>query len=177
VRDALSQAPGEVIRLALLMTHYRDPLDWTEDRLREAKQMLDRWYRALKEPSDRIDEGKVPCGIHEALEDDLNTPLAITRLHELVGSINRNTQPAERKELQAALAAGGRLMGLLDVTSSDWLMGGETLGKSIEVRIAERALARKERRFADADRIRGELADLGVILEDRPDGTTEWRRA
>jgi len=175
VRDALSQAPGEVVRLALLMTHYRDPLDWTEDRLQQAKQALDRWYRALKEPANWADDGEVPQEIREALEDDLNTPLAIMRLHETASAINRCNDPAERIDLQAALAAGGRLMGLLDVTSSDWLLGGETLGKSIEVRIAERALARKERRFSDADRIRAELADLGVILEDRPDGTTEWR--
>jgi cysteinyl-tRNA synthetase len=177
VRQALAQAPGEVVRLALLMTHYRDPLDWTDDKLHQARATLDRWYRALKEPSDWSEKSEVPHEVHEALTDDLNTPLAIARLHELAATANRCTNLEERKQVQSALAAGGRLMGLLDITASDWLLGGETMGKSIELRIAERALARRERRFTDADRIRAELADLGIILEDRPDGTTEWRSA
>jgi cysteinyl-tRNA synthetase len=178
VRDALSQAPGEVIRLALLGTHYRAPLDWTEDRLHEARQTLDRWYRALLDmPWEADYQNAAAAGeIIDALEDDLNTPLTIVRMHELAGAINRCTDATERRGLQAALAAAGRLMGLLDITSSDWLRDGETLGKSIELRIAERALARQERRFADADRIRAELAALRIVLEDKPDGTTEWRR-
>ncbi len=178
VRDALKDWPGEVIRLALLSTHYRDPLDWTPDRLHQAKQTLDRWYRALLEmpwESDCQNATAAPEVI-DAIEDDLNTPLTIVRMHELAGAINRCTDPTERRGMQIALAAAGRLMGLLDITSSDWLRDGETLGKSIELRIAERALARKERRFADADRIRSELTALRIVLEDKPDGTTEWRR-
>src|SRR6266851_3311156 len=178
VRDTLSQAPGEVIRLALLSTHYRDPLDWTPDRLHQARQTLDRWYRAMLEmpwESDCQNATAAPEVI-DAIEDDLNTPLTIVRMHELAGAINRCTDPTERRGMQIALAAAGRLMGLLDITSSDWLRNGETLGKSIELRIAERALARKERRFADADRIRSELTALRIVLEDKPDGTTEWRR-
>src|SRR6266851_965220 len=178
VREALAQAPGEVIRLALLGTHYRDPLDWTDNRLREARQTLDRWYRAMLEmpwESDCQNATAAPEVI-DAIEDDLNTPLTIVRMHELAGAINRCTDPTERRGMQIALAAAGRLMGLLDITSSDWLRDGETLGKSIELRIAERALARKERRFADADRIRSELTALRIVLEDKPDGTTEWRR-
>jgi len=170
--------PGEAMRLALLSTHYRDPLDWTDERLEQAKATLDRWYRALDEESYSVErKGTVPSEIREALEDDLNTPLAITHLHELARSVNRCSKPEERRKLQESLGASGRLLGLLELTASDWLVGGETTGKSIELRIQERALARKERRFADADRIRAELAETGVILEDRPDGTTDWRRA
>jgi cysteinyl-tRNA synthetase len=176
VRDALAEAPGEVIRLALLSTHYRDPLDWTPNRLHQARQTLDRWYRALLEPfePDRKAETVAP-EIDAALGDDLNTPLAITRLHDLVRAIYR-ADKVHRGRLRNSLMAGGRLMGLLQGSPGKWLQGGPArFVEQIEERIAERARARGERRFEDADRIRAELADQNIILEDRPDGTTDWR--
>ena len=212
VRDALGKAPGEVIRLALLGPHYRDPLDWTEDRLHQARQTLDRFYRALMEDAPTGSaEGRVSDDVREALDDDLNTPLAITHLHEIAAAINHTDAPDERHQLQLQLAAGGRLVGLLSEEPRAWLQGQRTIhtltaepgaftlsgqaatltlargsfgaaaeGSSqrekIQLRIDERAQARKERRFADADRIRDELAAEGIILEDKPDGTTEWRR-
>ncbi|HVH81152.1 MAG TPA: cysteine--tRNA ligase, partial [Stellaceae bacterium] len=89
VRDARAQAPGEVIRLALLGTHYRAPLDWTEDRLHEARQTLDRFYRALALPSAAPAPAEVDEATCGALDDDLNAPLALSHLHELAGAINR----------------------------------------------------------------------------------------
>ncbi len=119
VRDALGEAPGEAIRLALLSAHYRDRLDWTGERLHQARAGLDRFYRALTLSRDPIferfgeaDEALRP--IKEALADDLNTPLALTRMHELVGMINRTSSEAERSAQQRALEDGGRLMGLLE---------------------------------------------------------------
>ena len=112
----------------------------------------------------------------EALSDDLNTPLAISRLHVIADSIYRSDDHAERFRLQRELAASTRLMGLLDSPALDWLKGKTVETELIERRIAARASAREERRFADADLIRAELAAEGVILEDRPDGTTDWRR-
>jgi cysteinyl-tRNA synthetase len=111
----------------------------------------------------------------EALDDDLNAPLAITRLHELAAAINRAGDEAERGRLQGALAAGGHLLGLLGQPPEEWLRGSDADGSIIEERITARALARTERRFADADRIRDELAAEGILLEDRPGGTS-WRR-
>ena len=194
VRDILAQAPGEAIRLALLMTHYRDPLDWTAQKLAQARAALDRFYRALDLPGDRSDEETTPGAVCNALEDDLNAPLAITQLHELAGMINRAADDAERSRLQAQLRAGGRLMGILEATPSDWFHRPQTHAVEVVARatataslravvtnpridalVAERTIARKERRFSDADRIRDELAAEGVILEDKPDGTI-WRR-
>jgi cysteinyl-tRNA synthetase len=181
-RELLDEAPGEAIRAAFLGTHYRDPLDWTQDKLRQARQTLDRFYRALTLPSDAVferfgeaEEALRP--VREALADDLNTPLALTQLHELAGAINRTTSDAERSALQRALEAGGKVMGLLGQSPLDWLQGSAKADADrIAERIGARASARRQRRFAEADHIRAELAGEGIALEDRPDGTTTWWR-
>ena len=159
VRDILANAPGEAIRLALLSTHYRDPLDWTAQKLSQARAALDRFYRALDLPGDRSGEAAVavPGAARDALEDDLNAPLAIAQLHELAGAINRATNDTERGRLQAQLRAAGTLMGILEGDPAAWLRGAsDAEATGIETRIAERARARKERRFADADHIRAD---------------------
>jgi cysteinyl-tRNA synthetase len=182
VGELLGEAPGEAIRLALLTAHYRDPLDWTSERLRQARQTLDRFYRALTLPRDAVFErfGEADAAlrrVRDALEDDLNTPLALTHLHELAGAINRTSSDAERSALQRALEAGGQLMGLLGQPPLDWLQGSARAdAERIEQRIAARTVARRQRRFGEADRIRAELAAEGILLEDRPDGTTTWWR-
>jgi len=115
--------------------------------------------------------------VRKALEDDLNTPLALTHLHELAGAINRTSSDAERSALQRALETGGQLMGLLGQSPLGWLQGSAKAdAERIEQRIAARAAARRQRRFTDADRIRAELGKEGIILEDKPDGTTTWWR-
>jgi len=182
VRELLDEAPGEAIRLALLTAHYRDPLDWTSERLRQARQTLDRFYRALTLPRDAIFErygeaAEALQPVREALEDDLNTPLALTRLHELARAINRTSSDAERSALQRALETGGQLMGFLAQSPLDWLQGSAKADADrIKERIAARSAARRQRRFGEADRIRKELATEGILLEDRPDGTTTWWR-
>jgi cysteinyl-tRNA synthetase len=147
---------GETLRLALLSAHYRQPLSWTEDVVAQAKTNLDRLYRA----AGAADAGEPDAGVIEALSDDLNTPLAVSRLMALDDA--------------ATLKASARLLGLLESTSEEWFQGGGDEA-AVEAKIAERAEAKANRDFATADRIRDELKADGVVLEDGPSGTT-WRR-
>jgi cysteinyl-tRNA synthetase len=178
VRQALSQWPAEAIRLSLLSTHYRDPIDWTVDRLHQARQSLNRFYGALAVTVDgEVEHDMVQTQarpIINALEDDLNTPLALAELHKAANIVHLYNS-ATRQEV---LRIGGRLLGLLERDPSEWRQGGvATPPGYVAQRIAARAKARKAHQFAYADSIRAELASEGIVLEDKPDGTTEWRRA
>ena len=180
IRDVLADAPGEAARLAMLTAHYRDPLDWTSERLSSAKQNLDRFYLALRQvESVKAEAGEMPHGVRVALEDDLNTPLALAALHESVAELNKAESVAEKSRLKGGLLAAGTVLGLLQQNPEAWLKGAQSQAggdKDIEGLIAQRNAARKNKDFAGADRIRKELASRGILLEDKPGGKTEWRR-
>jgi cysteinyl-tRNA synthetase len=176
IRDVLAEGPGEAARLSMLMGHYRDPLDWTSDRLAQAKQGLDRFYLALRGATKPAKNAKLPAKVEAALDDDLNTPLAIAALYEILAEINKAEDAARKADLQQALIAGGAVMGLLQQDAEAWLHGSDKGAADIEAAIAARNAARKAKNFAEADRIRTDLALKGILLEDGPGGTT-WRRA
>lgn len=178
IRELLSEAPGEALRLALLSTHYRSPLDFTKDGLKQAKATLDRWYGALRNGSAAPRGGAVPAAFESALLDDMNTPLAIAAVHDIVNELNRATAPADQAKLKSQLLACGEALGLLRQTPEAWFKGTATNGPTdaeIDTQIAARLAAKKAKNFAEADRIRDSLAAQGIILEDKA-GATTWRR-
>ena len=165
VHELLDQHPGEAIRLLLLTAHYRQPLDFTHEGLVQAKATLDRWYGALRGKDARPGKS-VPQSVEDALNDDLNTPLAISVIHAL-------GDPAD-------VRAGANALGLLQQDPEAWFRWtpAGSAGPSdaeIETAIAARQAARKARDFKESDRIRDELKAKGVILEDGAKGTT-WKR-
>ena len=197
VHDLLDEFPGEAIRLALLKTHYRQPLDFTKDGIAEAKRELDRMYRALdklKDVSPLPPENPLPIAtpntVKKSLKDDLNTHMAISVLHEFEKFIfNRERvlhSPSgapvhvEMGEVKYEFLKEAELLGLLQQDPEDWFKwqppGAESLDDAaIEALIAERNKARDEKDFKRADEIRDDLASQGVLLEDGAQGTT-WKR-
>ena len=187
VQDILTHGPwaGEAFRLLLLKTHYRMPLDYSLDALQEARRELDRFYRALSKMADvEATDGETPLVIEappfeEALADDLNTPLALATLHHLVSAANTALEAGDTAALPALkgrVLACAALLGLLGQAPEAWFRGDVDDAAAIEAAIAARLSARRAKEWAEADRIRNDLAGQGILLEDGPQGTT-WRRA
>jgi len=183
VRQLLEQAPGEAIRLALLSGHYRQPLDWNDEVIAEARKKLDRLYGTLRELADvapAAGEG-APQAFVEALEDDLNTPMALAELFALSHAANKSEEPAEKARIKAQLVEAGKLIGLLQQDPAAWFGWapkgeGQLTPEAIEALLAQRAEARRNRDWAGSDRIRDELKAQGVLVEDGKDGQ-RWRYA
>ena len=185
LRNLLEEAPGEAVRLGLLTAHYRQPLDWNAAVLVDARQKLDKMYGALRNagvtgPAGGEPQSDPPRAVLEALEDDLNTPKALAELFGLVRQVNSASDPDTRAGLAQALRAGGWLLGLLQDDPQAWFTGDRTAedpgDEWIDARVAQRQALRQSRDFAAADRIRDELASLGILIEDSAEGP-RWRRA
>ena len=176
VRQLLEQGvAGETIRLVLLSTHYHQPLDWTEDGVRQAKGSLDRFYTALQAVADiPAAAARAEEVVMAALCDDLNTPRALTALHETATALNKATHQGDKARLKGELLDGAAALGLLAQTPEAWFRGGID-STAIEILIARRTEARKQKDFKEADRIRETLRQKGIVLEDSVAGTL-WRR-
>ena len=178
--EAITAHRGETVRAALLAAHYRAPVSLGEDAFAESRNVLDRLYRAVGTVSADVDA--IDMVFLDALSDDLNTPAAMARLHELAGAANKGDGAAA-----VALRSSASLLGLLESSAEEWARGGDTemagdggdeaaIKVEIEAQIEARNAARAARDFGAADAIRDDLAARGILLEDGPDGTI-WRRS
>jgi cysteinyl-tRNA synthetase len=181
IRDVLKKYDPEVVRFFILRAHYRSPLNYSDAHLDDAKHALTRLYTTLKD----VAPDAQPLDMNEAhaqrfadaMNDDFNTPIAISVLFELANEVNKTRSAALARQLKAL----GGVMALLQRSPQEFLQAGPTAQGMDEATIAgqieARAAAKKAKNFAEADRIRAELLANGVVLEDKPGGVTEWRRA
>jgi cysteinyl-tRNA synthetase len=172
--------PGEVLRLAMLRTHYRQPIDWTVKALEEAEATLDRWCDAV---GDVEPASEIAPGVLDALADDLNTPAALSELHRLahpavMGLMTTGHRRMGQMPVPELLKSGANLLGLLRQTRSERqaakVREGLIDAAKIEAIVAERSAARAAKNWAESDRLRDELSALGVAIKDNKDGTTNW---
>jgi cysteinyl-tRNA synthetase len=178
IRELLADWPGHVIRLNMLKTHYRQPTDWTERGLEESQRIINSWADAIYPHGLSMEENahRVSAEIVEPLLDDLNTPQAITALHNMA-------RASKSGDAKAAiyLAAAADFLGLRrhqwDRKEEDFISRSawDSAPDRVDNLVAQRTAARKARSFAEADRIRNELVSMGIELEDHRDGTTSWR--
>ena len=168
IRELLADWPGEVLRLNMLKTHYRSPIDWTVKGMEESAKTLDDWYAIAADAKG----GEPSQLVLEALSDDLNTPQMIASLHGL-----RNAA-AENERNCNEFAVSLRLLGFLSETAAAWKQRKQQASgvdaKRVDSLISDRTAARARKDFKESDRIRDELAAKGIQLKDNPDGTTTW---
>ena len=175
VNELKDRYHGEVIRLAMLMTHYRQPLNWTENSLLESKKILNKWFSFFSDIEiSKEDEEIVDEHILSALKDDINTPKAISELHQLFKNCSKEDSLSIQKFLNSA-----RLLGLMLCSPKEWMEWNIRENNFDEIKINEliekRNLLRDQGNYNDADKIRNQLDELGIILEDK-DGKTTWKQ-
>ncbi|WP_031339488.1 cysteine--tRNA ligase [Xanthomonas maliensis] len=185
VHDLIAKHPPEALRYALLTAHYRQPLDWSDALIEQSVRTLDRLYGTLRDLASVDAEAAIPEEIDAALDDDLNTPLALSVVANLAAQARQRLQElapaggadAALRTAKSRLLGAGLALGLLQQDPQAWFQGaGDDDQARIQALIDERGQAKKTRDFARADAIRQQLADEGIVLEDTPQGV-RWKRA
>ena len=179
LHELLQQHPPELLRYMLMKAHYRQPLDWSDATLAQARATLDGWYTVLRDLADvPADPGAVPDALLAALADDLNTPEAFAVVAGLADAARKSTNPQSKHDAKVALLGAGKFLGLLQNDPEQWFKGADDSIDAawVERLLAERAQARQRRDFATSDRIRDELAAKNIVIEDSPHGA-RWKVA
>ena len=178
VHDLVRAHPPEALRYALLSAHYRQPLEWSDALIEQSRRTLDRLYGTLRDLADVDAQPSIPAGIEAALDDDLNTPQALSEIARIAGEARKAEDVVERQRLKSELLGAGLALGLLQQAPAAWFERGASGGDDMRIQalIDERAAAKQSRDFARSDAIREQLAREGVLLEDTPQGV-RWKRA
>jgi len=180
LHELLAKHPPEVLRCLLLSGHYRQPLDWSDSALAQARATLDGWYGTLRDLADVEMEtaSDLPTEVEAALLDDLNTPKALAAIARLAAEARRQTTPDGKAAAKAALRAGAGFLGLLTQDPEAWFQhsgAAEAIDANwVQGLLDERIAARKAKDFARADAIRAELATRNIVIEDGAQGT-RWK--
>ncbi len=183
VREVLKQYRPEVIRFFILSSHYRSPLNYSDEQLDEAQAALTRLYTALRgidsDTNALLDDEKVER-FKQAMDDDFNTPVALSVLFDLAREINKSHDSSEKQKLAHTLKHLAGVLGILQEEADAFLQGGRTDSalseQEIEALIQQRLEAKQAKNWAEADKIRDQLKAQGIVLEDAPGGKTTWRR-
>ena len=186
IRDVLAKYHPEVVRFFLISSHYRSPINYSEDSLIEARAGLDRFYTALRNYADvapadvaQIADSPYYKAFVEAMNDDFNTRVALASMYDLVRELNSEADKTRAHALASELKALGGILGIFRFDANEFLqsaMSDQISADAVEALIAERLQSRKDKNFARADEIRKQLLEAGVVIEDVKDGTTKWRR-
>lgn len=178
VHDLLQKHPREALRYALLSAHYRQPLDWNEALIEQAVRTLDRLYGTLRDLADVDAAPAIPQAVEDALDDDLNTPLALSEVARIAGEARKASTTEEKAGLKSQLLGAGLALGLLQQAPEAWFNRGASNEDDARIQqlVEERTAAKKARDFARADAIRDQLASEGILLEDTLQGV-RWKRA
>lgn len=179
VTDLLAQYPGEVIRLVFLQTHYRQPMHWRDDLLKQAKSVLDRLYRALlRSPalSSPAQWDDIPAAVRLAFLDDMNLPLVLTHWQQTIKQLLVAVEPTQQAQLLRELVGMNEFLGLGQQDPQQWFLRGvgQLDVSAIEAQLLARDRARAKKDYMTADAIRAKLQQQGIVLEDGPDGTS-WQ--
>ena len=174
----MKEDPGEGVRLALLSTHYRQPLNWNYSIIDQCHTVLDRLYRVLNSSDVSVEDTSAPAKVVEALCDDLNTSVALAEINNLSNQLSKAESEEDQIKIKSKLIASANLLGILQQDPSDWLGYGKTdkvdNKELVEELINKRNEARSNKDFNLADQIRSELNDMNIEIEDTPDGTI-WK--
>ncbi|RRN55022.1 cysteine--tRNA ligase [Pseudoxanthomonas sp. SGNA-20] len=178
VHDLVRAHPPEALRYALMSAHYRQPLEWSDALVEQSVRTLDRLYGTLRDLAGVDAQPAIPAAVEAALDDDINTPLALAELARIAGEARKATDAGERARLKSELLGAGLALGLLQQAPEAWFNRGAS-GEDdarIQALVDERSAAKKAHDFARADAIRDQLAAEGILLEDTPQGP-RWKRA